>query len=512
MNPVQPIVELSGVTVSFPGTEALSRVDLRLFPGEVHAILGENGAGKSTVIRTLNGVARIRAGTIRVDGLVRQIRSPADSQTLGIQTVFQDVQLQPGLRVGENVMLGHERYGRFGIDRRASDRAAAQTLAGLGLETLDLDRKVASLSPSERQLVAIARAMVTQPRVLLLDEPTASLQNTDVARTFGVIRTLRERGVAIVFVSHFLDQVYAISDRMTVLRDGAVVGEYPTGDVDRAELISLMLGRDLEALQQLGSQRQAHRQEPEGAPVLSARELSKAGALTATHIDLYRGEIVGLAGLRGSGRTELGRLLAGVDKADSGDVVLDRSSSAGWQLGARPGASYLPEDRSDGGVIEELSVVDNIVLALQAARGWHRPISEREREEIVGWFLTSFDMPHVHPDAPVRTLSGGSQQKVLMARLIATRPRILILDEPTSGVDIGSRVEIQAAVSKLAAQGVSVVYISSDLAEVVRLADRIVVLRDGTKIGELGNGPAVTVDTVVEMIAADLEALEDARD
>ncbi len=502
-----PVVELRHITVSFPGMEALKEVSLRLFPGEVHAILGENGAGKSTIIRALNGVVPLQSGTIVVDGARRDLRSPAHSQALGIETVFQDVQLQPALSVGENVMLGHEVVGRLGIDRRASDDVAARTLTSLGLENLQLSRKVSSLSPSERQLVAIARAMATKPRVLLLDEPTASLENTDVARMFGVIRRLRDSGVAIVFVSHFLDQVYAISDRLTILRDGALVGEYLTDDIDRTELISLMLGRDLDALQQLGSERQAHREEPDGEPVLTADEISRDGVLTPTDLELYRGEIVGFAGLRGSGRTELGRLLAGVDRSDTGHVRLDRSATAGWAAGARAGASYLPEDRSDGGVIHDLSVADNIVLALQAARGWHRPMTERERNEIVDWYLTTFNIDHVSPDAPVGTLSGGSQQKVLMARLLATRPRIVVLDEPTSGIDIASKVEIQAQVSKLATQGVSVVFISSDLAEVVRLADRIVVLRDGTKIGELSNGPGVTVDTVVEMIAADLESL-----
>ena len=500
-----PLAELRGVTVAFPGVTALDRVDLQLYAGEVHTLMGENGAGKSTVIKALNGALPIDSGEIVLDGEPVRFSSLADSHAAGVATVFQDIHLGPKLNVVENVMLGHESRGRFGIDWKATRARAAAVLADLGLDDLDLGARLSTLPPSVQQLVAIARAMVSQPRVLLLDEPTSSLEATDVQRLFAIIRRLRDRGVAIVFVSHFLDQVYAISDRMTVLRDGRVQGEFLTSEIERAELISLMLGGNIGALKRIGSERRAHRQEPDGPPVLEAEGLTQHGVVEPTDLRLYRGEVVGFAGLRGSGRTELAALLSGVARADGGELRVDgvrvRLDSPRQALARRVVAST--EDRAELGIVGDLSVADNIVLSLQALRGWRNPVSRREREELVRWSVENFGLSAVPVNLPARYLSGGAQQKVLLARLFATRPLVMVLDEPTRGVDIAAKVEVQAKIAGLVEQGMAVVFISSEFSEVVRMSDRIVVLKDRGKIGELGNGPGVTVDTIVELIAAD---------
>lgn len=499
-----PLVELRDITVSFPGTLALDRINLKLYPGEVHALMGQNGAGKSTIVQVLNGVTQPNSGTITIDGHEQVFRSPADSLAAGVAVVFQDIHLSPTLTVAENVMLGRETKARVGINWKATRSAAAAQLAELGLDDLNLNTKLSKLSPPVKQLVAIARAMVAKPRVLLLDEPTSSLEVTDVKRLFAVIRKLKERGVAIVFISHFLEQVYAISDRMTVLRDGAKVGEYPTRSLDRSELISLMLGKDLADLQALGSERRAHQHEPDGPMLLEAQKLGLTGEVEPTDFAIHGGEIVGFAGLRGSGRTELAMLLSGTLRADTGTLTI-----AGQTLNLAGPGSGLPhqialssENRTEQGVIGEFSIADNIVLALQALRGWNKPISKEERNETVNWYIDLLNLAPASGNTLVKNLSGGSQQKVLLARWLATKPKFLILDEPTKGIDIGAKFQIQKHVAQLADQGMAIVFISSELEEVIRLADRIVVIKDRGKIGELSNGPGVTVDTIVEMIAA----------
>lgn len=500
-----PVVELLGASVRFPGGDGLKGVDIRIFPGEVHALMGENGAGKSTVVKALAGVHRLSAGRILVDGEPVHMSSPASSRALGIAPVFQDIDLGPRLSVAENVMLGQEVRGRFGIDWRTTRAVAREQLDRLGLADLDLRARLDRLTPPEQQLVAIARAMVGNPRLLLLDEPTSSLEPADVNRLFRIVRQLCDDGVAVVFVSHFLEQVYAISDRITVLRDGGHVGEFLTADIERAELISKMLGKDLDALQALGSERRAHQQDPEGEPVLVAEGLGRDGEFQPTDFELYRGEIVGLAGLRGSGRTELVRLLTVTDQADAGTVTMagEELRRAGPGVGLRKHVALAPENRLNGGIVESLSIADNILLALQAVRGWGRRISRKERREIVDWYIEMLDIRPAVPGMRAGDLSGGSQQKVLLARLLAARPRVLVLDEPTKGIDIPTKLELQKRIAQLADEGMGVVFVSSELEEVVRMGDRIVVLKDREKIAELRNGPGVSVDTVVELIADD---------
>jgi galactofuranose transport system ATP-binding protein len=505
-----PLVEMRGISVSFQGVPVLADVDLTLYPGEVHSLMGENGAGKSSLVKVLAGVYARDAGTVDIGGETARIRSVADAQKAGIAAVHQELGLCPNLTIGENVMLGNEPRGRWGIDWRRTHAVAAETLAQLGLADLDSRRPLSSLSPAAQRLVGVARAMVAQPRVLVLDEPTSSLDVGEVAKLFGVVRRLREKGVAIVFVSHFLDQVYAISDRITILRDGRRVGEYLPDDLDPAELISTMFGKDIVGLQAIGSQRKAHRREPTGPPVYRAVGVGRRGTIAPTNIELYPGEIFVLAGLRGSGRTELALLLGAADSRDSGQVFVgDRAVSLSSPRAAlRWRIALLSDEGHDGGVVAELTVRENLLLSLQALRGWTRPLSRHEQQSVVAAYLESFKITPPDPDLKAKYLSGGNRRKLALASLLATRPRVLILDEPTSGADVASRVDILRHVAQAATEGVAVVFISSELEDLVRVSDRIVVLKDRRKIGELSNGPAISADTIIEMIAADGRELD----
>lgn len=505
--PASAMVEMTGITVDFGTVRAMHHVDLTLRAGEIHALMGENGAGKSTLINVLAGVVAPTSGSIRLDGRAVRFSSAADAQSVGVASVLQDVPLARHLSIGENVMLGHEPHGRWGIQWKQLHSRAHRMLSELGLGDLDTLLPLQSLSPAVRQLVAIARAMADDPRVLLLDEPTSSLDGAEVDRLFIVLRRLRERGVAMVFASHFLEQVLALSDRLTVLRAGEKVAEFPAHQVERSELIALMIGRDLNQLKKIGAQRREHRTDPEGPPHYTVRGLEQHGVLAPTDLDLHRGEVVGIAGLRGSGRTELARLLTGVERPDSGVAEVDgqpvsfRSPAAAL----RHHIAIASEDRLSEGVIAGLSIRDNISLALQSLRGWAQPLSRAEREELVAAYIDELGITPSEPSTPVDQLSGGNQQKVLLARWLATHPRLVVLDEPTKGIDIPARVEIQSLIARLAASHVGVVLISSDLEELVRLSDRIVVMKDRVKIGEISNGPGLSVETIVEMIAAPAE-------
>ncbi|MFC7878766.1 sugar ABC transporter ATP-binding protein [Isoptericola sp. NPDC057391] len=502
-----PVVEMRGITVERSGVRVLDDVDLVLRPGEVHALMGENGAGKSTLIGALTGTLPILAGTVVVDGAPTTPTSVARSRADGIATVFQETHLSPHLTVAENVMIGHEVRGWFGIDWGRTRARASAALATLGIEDIDPRAPLSVLSPATKQLVAVARAIVLEPRVLVLDEPTSSLDADEAARLLGVVRRLCDQGVAVLFVSHFLEQVFEVSDRMTVLRGGRVVAEFRTADVERAEVISKMLGEDIDALQALHSQRLAHHYAATGEPTLRAAALGRQGVLEPTDLELSRGEVVGLAGLRGSGRTELARLMSGAERADRGELWLDgvRVQLRSPAAALRSRIAMSSENVRDDGIVAGLTVRENIVLALQALRGWSRPLSRGEQDAVVDTYLDALHLSPDDLDRPAGELSGGTQQKVLLARLLATRPHVLVLDEPTRGIDIAAKLEIQRRVARLAGEGVAVVFISSQLEEVVRLADRIVVLKDREKIGELSNGPGVTVDTIVEMIAAELD-------
>ncbi len=496
-----PIVEMDDIDIAFGGVPALSGASLRLYPGEVHALMGENGAGKSTMIKALTGVYTIDSGTVRVAGVERSFGSPAASQEAGISTVYQEINLCTNLTVAENMMLGREPRRFGGIHTKAMNRAARATLDRLGLD-IDPASQLGQHPIAIQQLVAIARAVDVDCKVLILDEPTSSLDTDEVEKLFEVMRNLRDHGVAIVFVSHFLDQVFEISDRMTVLRNGALVGERMTKDVTELELVRMMIGRELEALERIDREVAATEVKETGTPVLKVLGLSRKGSLEAVDLDVFEGEVIGVAGLLGSGRTELARLLFGADSADSGELQVraEKRRFRNPRHAIDNKVAFSSENRRAEGVIEDLTVGDNMLLALQATRGWLRPIPPATRNRLVAQYVEALDIRPANPQAVMRTLSGGNQQKVLLARWLITDPDLLILDEPTRGIDVGAKAQIQALVADLARKGMAVVFISAELEEVVRLSDRLVVMRDRRKIDERVNDD-VSVNDLLEIIA-----------
>ncbi|TBN55464.1 sugar ABC transporter ATP-binding protein [Glaciihabitans arcticus] len=502
-----PIVEMTDISITFPGVKALDSVSFRMFPGEVHSLMGENGAGKSTLIKALTGVYGIDSGEIRLGGQPLAISSPAQSQAAGISTVYQEVNLLPNLSVAENIMLGREPR-RFGtIDWRATRDRASELLARLHLD-IDPSSQLSTHSLAVQQLVAIARATDIDAKVLILDEPTSSLDADEVAELFRVIRDLKEAGVAILFVSHFLDQVYEISDRLTVLRNGTLVGEYLTADILRIELVHKMIGKELAVLDDLEAKsRTTTTDDSVEKPFLEATGLGRKGLIEPFDLRINEGEVVGLAGLLGSGRTEVVRLLTGADHADSGELKVGgvRKKFRTPRAALRERIAYSSEDRKKEGIVEDLSVRDNIVLALQADRGWLRRIPKRRADELVQSYIQALNIRPANPDALVGNLSGGNQQKVLLARWLAVAPRLLVLDEPTRGIDVGAKAEIQKLVSNLAEEGMSVIFISAELEEVLRLSHRIAVMRDRRKVADLPNED-ISVGQIMGLIASGAEA------
>jgi len=504
MGEASAVVEMRGITVEFPGVRALDGVDLTLHRGEVHALMGENGAGKSTLIKTLTGVYQPTAGSVAFDGRPVAFAGPGDAQAAGVSTVYQEVNLCENLTVAENVMLGHEPRRGGSIGWRATRRRAAELLERLEVR-IDPASSLGAHSLAVQQLVAICRSLVVEPRVLVLDEPTSSLDADEVERLFRVVRRLRDDGVAILFVSHFLEQVYAISDRMTVLRNGRLVGEFRTAELPRRELVHHMIGGSLEVLERLEeAPKRSLAPDAAAQPLVSAVGITRKGSIEPFDLDVHQGEVVGLAGLLGSGRTELARLLTGVDKPDAGQLRLDgRPVRFGSPRAAlRRKVAYSSENRKAEGVVGDLTVRENIVLALQADRGWARRLPGRTVDEIVARYIAALGIRPANPDALVRNLSGGNQQKVLLARWRATAPRVLVLDEPTRGIDVGAKAEIQRLVADLAADGMAVVFVSAELEEVLRLSHRVAVLRDRAKVGELVNSEDVGTDDVVDLIAS----------
>ena len=500
---LDPVVEMTGITIEFPGVKALDGVDFRLYPGEVHALMGENGAGKSTLIKALTGVYATSAGRIKVDGVERRFSGTDEAQEAGISTVYQEVNLVGNLSVAENIMLGHEpKVGPF-INWRAMRTQAREYLRRMHVD-VDPGLELSTLSVAVQQLCAIARATVVDAKVLILDEPTSSLQRSEVEELFAVIRGLKAAGVAILFVSHFLDQVYEISDRMTVLRNGKLVGEYLADDLPRLELVSKMIGRTAE---ELGSiEQRAHRvadRADDGVPRLEAIGLGKQGRIEPFDLELHPGQIVGLVGLLGSGRTEAARLLYGADRPDHGELRLDgeRARVTDPNTALRRNIAFSSEDRKREGIIGDLTVRENIAMAVQTVRGVWRRVPRKEIDEIVERYMTALNIYPNNPNMLMKNLSGGNQQKVLLARWLATAPEVLILDEPTRGIDIGAKADVQRIVIELADKGMSVLFISSEFEEVLRVSERVRVVRDHVVGDEIVNGPDVTPEDLVQRIA-----------
>jgi len=499
-----PVLEMTGIRKVFPGVVALDGVDFRLFPGEIHALMGENGAGKSTLIKVLTGVYEIDGGEIKLGGEPVRISGPLQAQQAGVSTVYQEVNLCTNLSVAENIFIGREprRFGR--IQWGQMRRRAGELLARLDLD-LDVSAPLNTYSLAIQQMVAIARAVDVSARVLILDEPTSSLDASEVAQLFAVMRRLKADGVAILFVSHFLDQIYEVSDRLTVLRNGQLIGEYRTEELPQVQLVEKMIGKELAALEDLEGKAQRSREKSaEAEPILEARGLGRTGAIAPYDLTIHAGEVVGLAGLLGSGRTEMARLLFGADRADTGELRLGGKpvTLRDPQLAMKKGIAFSSENRRTEGIIGELSVRENIILALQASRGWTRPIPRRRQDEIVDKYIKALQIRPADPERPVRNLSGGNQQKVLLARWLITEPKLLIIDEPTRGIDVGAKAEIQRLVAELSDGGMAVLFVSAELEEVLRLSHKIEVLRDRRLIEELENTAEVDADRIMQTIAS----------
>lgn len=484
------VLEAQGLSKAYVGVAALEDVALRLRGGEIHALMGQNGAGKSTLIKLLTGVTAADAGRIALDGAVVAPASPQQAQRLGISTVYQEVNLCPNLSVAENLFAG--RYPLRGwsrrIDWRRVEREAEAALQRLGI-AIDVRRALGSYPVAVQQMVAIARAVGVSARVLILDEPTSSLDEGEVAELFRVMRALREAGMAILFVTHFLDQVYAVADRISVLRNGRLVGEYTPDALPAPQLVATMVGRALDPASAAAAAVRAAPPE-HAAPLLHAQGLGRRGQLQPVDLQLRQGQVLGLAGLLGAGRTELARLLFGLDRADRGRVTIDGRAVAlrGPPDAIAHGLALCPEERKTEGIVAELSVRENIVLALQARMGLRRFLAPAEQVRIAQGYVDVLGIKTASLETPVGLLSGGNQQKVVLARWLATRPRLLILDEPTRGIDIAAKQDIMTRILALAREGMAVLFISAEVAELARIADRIAVLRERRLVGELPGG------------------------
>ncbi len=492
-------IEMTGVSKAFPGVRALDGVDFRIDPGEVHALMGENGAGKSTLIKVMTGALRRDEGEIRLDGRAVEIDSPGQARALGIGAVYQEVNLVPTMSVTKNLTLGRQPL-RFGLISWGQARERAKERLRRLKVDIDVDRPLGSYSVAIQQLVAIARALEDDTRVLVLDEPTASLDANETELLFGVVRELKGRGLAIVFITHFIDQVYQISDRISVLRNGRLVGVAATADLPPLKLISLMLGRELERTEvRLATSPGA----PEGPVVLNAEGIGKRRMMAPFDLTLRAGEVVGLSGLLGSGRTEVAKLIFGAVRPDSGQLEVGGAPMTAHspRQSLRRGVAFCPEDRKAEGILAELSVRENIILALQTKKGWLRLLAQNEQEKLAEEMIKALGIATPDADKPVGQLSGGNQQKVMLARSLVSDPRILILDEPTRGIDVGAHAEIVSLIRKLSKEGMALLVASSELDELVVVSDRIAVLRDRKKVGEIARDD-INRETIIRTIAS----------
>ncbi|MCI2050091.1 MAG: sugar ABC transporter ATP-binding protein [Lachnospiraceae bacterium] len=494
------ILTMRGITKSFPGVLALDNASLKLRKGEIHALMGENGAGKSTLIKVLTGIYPFEGGEIEMEGVEGQAinHSVQEAQERGIATVYQEVNLCPNLSVAENLFIGREPRTKCNtIDWKKMNSSAREIMKNLDIP-VDVTMNLENYSVAIQQMVAIARAVDMECRILILDEPTSSLDDNEVEKLFRLMRDLKNKGVAILFVTHFLEQVYAVCDRITVLRNGQFAGEYTVAEMPRVKLVAAMLGKDLDDLASIKA---------EGSDtvrkdvVVDAKGLSHKGTIKPFDFVIHKGEVVGLTGLLGSGRSEMARCIYGADRAQTGTLTMN-----GKELKAKApidsinaGMGYLPDDRKADGLIGDLSVKENIYLALQARKGMFHPLSPSEQNALADKFIELLQIKTASRETPVNQLSGGNQQKVILARWLATDPELLILDEPTRGIDIGTKTEIQKLILKLAAEGKSVIFISSEIEEMLRTCSRLCVMRDGSKVGELDHD--LTQNTVMTAIA-----------
>jgi len=501
MNHTQPVLRMEQITKEFPGVRALSKVDFRLFPGEVHALMGENGAGKSTLIKVLTGVYQHDLGDVYLHDQKIELKGPHEAYGVGISTVYQEVNLCSNLSVAENIFIGREpmRFGR--IDWKEIQERSKVLLNKLNLD-IDVTKTLSDYSVAIQQMVAIARALDIDAKVLILDEPTSSLDIEEVNRLFDVMRHLKKEGIAILFVSHFLDQIYEISDRITILRNGEFVGEYLTQELPRIDLVTKMLGKELQEVKS-NHQHEGHAAKRKSQkPFFELKNVVIKGGKEPLDLQGYPGEVVGLSGLLGSGRTELARLLFGADKLEQGELYV-RGSKVDLKAPSQAiaeGIAFLSENRRDEGIIGDLTIRENMILAMQGLRGWFRYIPMKQQMELADQYIKLLQVSPPNPEQLIKNLSGGNQQKVLLGRWLLTDPDLLILDEPTRGIDVGTKAEIEKLVIQLSKRGKSVVFISSEQEEILRCSHKIAVLRDRKKVKEMNND-GVTPQEIMQAIA-----------
>jgi len=499
-----PILKIRGLSKGFPGVQALSNVDFTLKRGEVHALMGENGAGKSTVIKVLTGVYAKDSGEITYNGKLLECSSPLQAQEVGISTVYQEVNLVPNLSVAENIFLGRQpmKFGR--MDWKTMNKEAVEILSRFDMD-LDVEKNLGEYAVAVQQMVAIARALELNAQILILDEPTSSLNAQETGRLFTQMRRLQEAGTAIVFITHFLDQVYEISDTITVLRNGEYIGTWSASELDKFQLITKLLGKEAEKLSEVTAKRVDNTQAKQNGGainVLETRGLSREGGIKPFDINVAPGDVLGCAGLLGSGRTEVANLLFGVDSADGGTMIVEgkeervKSPRQAIQLGI----ALSPEDRKDQGIIGDLSVRENIILALQNRKGWFKTLSQAEQQEIADKYIELLNIKTPSSEQAIKNLSGGNQQKVIIGRWLAANPKFLILDEPTRGIDVGAKTEIQKLIVELSKQDMAVMFISSELEEVARCSTEVMVMHD-MQLSEFLHGDDINEQSIMHAIA-----------
>ncbi len=495
------VLEMKNIHKSFPGVRALQAVDFTLCEGEIHALMGENGAGKSTLIKVLTGVYSKDSGDIFLKGHDKAvaIHSPQDAQNLGISTVYQEITLCPNLSVAENMFIG--RTKGFGQNWKKMNAEADRILKSLDIPA-KATQQLGSCSLAVQQMIAIGRAVDMDCKVLILDEPTSSLDEGEVEKLFKLMRDLKAKGVGIIFVTHFLDQVYEVCDKITVLRDGQLVGEYEIENLPRVQLVSKMLGKELDDMSDIKSEQSTYKDSDNSAPVFEATGLCSDAGIKPFDFYIKKGEVNGFTGLLGSGRSECVRAIFGADRITSGTVKKNgKTVKITKPIDAmKNGIAYLPEDRKRDGIVGDLSVRDNIILALQVMQGFFKPISKAQAYKYADEYIKLLSIKTASADTPIKSLSGGNQQKVLIGRWLLTHPEYLILDEPTRGIDVGTKIDIQKLVLKLASEGMSVTFISSETDEMLRTCSRLVVMRDRKVVGEL-SGEDLTQNKIMSTIA-----------
>ena len=488
---------MRGIEIQFPGVKALDKVDFTLRAGEIHALLGENGAGKSTLVKCLTGVHHMDAGTILFDGKEIRPTSPQDAFSMGISTVYQEINLCPNLTVAENIFVGRQPMKRGMINWKEINTRARELMSRFHMD-IDVTRPLNNYSTAIQQMVSIARAVDIDAKVLILDEPTSSLDDNEVKLLFDVMNELKAEGMGIIFITHFLDQVFAVCDRLTILRNGNLVGTFDIRNISKLELVTMMIGRDMDVIFNLKRAEVA----PNAPEMLKAENLGAPGQIQNVNLSVKKGELLGFAGLLGSGRTETAELIFGAVPATEGSETVNGKQVAIKKpidaINAK--LAFCPEDRKRDGIIGDLSIRENIALALQARRGFLHPISLQEQNEMADKYIKLLSIATPDAEKKIGELSGGNQQKVILARWMATQPDLLILDEPTRGIDIGAKAEIQRLMLEMCGEGVSVIFISSELDEIIRCSNRIVVMRDRKKVGEV-NGEGCTQQTLLNIIA-----------